>query len=236
MQKRWSMKSEFVVVVMCMLMHILLVEAAQGGDALGQNGKNQHEVSVRVEDFYLGQDRMQDLSWAEWFGKICENFMISIKIGICVLRLHLFSDHIYDQISLLQEKRAENLAELGDLQKALWYSQESLRNSAYYLAEYENKIVAMQLCDTISMQAIQNVRDQIMQYTQHVQTHIITMTDFAEDEKKSASWQTYERMLMRYFEKMQQVMQSIDACDELLCKHDSGYCIPESSFDADQYD
>ena len=104
----------------------------------------------------------------------------------------------------------------------------------------------MQFLKEVKSETIERVRDQIIQYSQHVQSHIITITDFASDEKETDAWRKYESVLMRYFEKMQQVMQSIDTYDELLCNHDAQCynaahhdvfenCM-NSDFDPDEYD
>lgn len=170
------------------------------------------------------EDDMQDLTWFEWLQKMFESFMLYTQITICKIRLYVFAQTAEKDISLLQEKLAENLAELGNIKKALYYSQESLHSSVRYLSDFENQICMMQKSEKCTSESLEKLRDQIIQYTQHVQSHIITMTDFASDEKSSDSWQVYEKMLMRYFEKMQQVMQNVDECDELLCKHDPQYC------------
>ena len=159
-------------------------------------------------------------------------------MSVCKIRFYLFGQTTDKDVSLFQEKLAENLAELGYLKKALWYSQESLHSSMRHLAYFEKQICAMQKIEKITSESVEMLRDQIIHYAQHVQSHIITMTDFASDEKGSASWQVYEKMFMRYFEKMQQVMQSIDECDELLCSHDAHFCSSahHDEFDSEMYD
>ena len=211
---------------------------------------SQEQISCESQSAVLHecmQDDVHDLTWFEWLQKIGESFFVYIQMSVYKIGMYVFTQNKYKQISLLQEKLAENAAELGYLNKALWYSQESLHNSVHHLTQFEDTIRDMQNSKHATFEAIENVRDQIIQYTQHVQAHIITMTDFAADEKNSGSWQLYEKMLMQYFEKMQQVMQNIDACDDVLCKHDEHYCMSasqkaafeycmNSDFDPDQYD
>ena len=197
------------------------------------------------------QDDVQDLTWFEWIERVFESCFLWMKITVCNMRIYLFSEMAYESISLLQQKLAENAAELGYVKKALWYSRKSLENSVLYLAEFESKFCKLQKSVHVQSALIQTMSDTIMKYTQHVQAHIITMTDFASDEKQSVCWELYEKMLMRYFEKLQQVMQTIDECDEFLCQRDSKYCASESQqaallavteecmssdFDPDMYD
>ena len=178
------------------------------------------------------EDTIQDLTWFEWIQKMVENFILHMQITIDKIRFYLFSQATDEAVSLLQEKCAENSAELGNIKNALYYSQESLHSSVRHLSYFENQICALQKSEKCTSESLEKLRDQIIQYTQHVQSHIITMTDFASDEKSSDSWQVYEKMLMRYFEKMQQVMQNVDECDELLCKHEDRCCRSASQQEA----
>lgn len=192
------------------------------------------------------EDEVEDLSWFEWMQKVSENIFLHMQIVVYKIGLYVFRYNVYESISLVQEKLAENYAELGNIQKALWYSQESLHSSVYALSYCAHAIETMQKSQDTKFEMISSLRDHIVRYTQHVQSHIITMTDFASDEKDSDSWKTYESTLMSYFEKMQQVMQNIDLCEDLMCKHDAQYCstahheyfeqLLGSDFDPDAYD
>ena len=152
-----------------------------------------------------------------------------------------------EQISLYEERLAENLAELGLVSLALRISQDALRSSLLYLMRLSDQVDKMKKLENLKIALIEDMKNKIVQYAQHVQSHIITMTDFAVGCTHSLAWKTYEEYVVLYFEKMQQLMQAVECCDELLCKHDQQRCVSASAqaaldncmysdFDPDQFD
>lgn len=193
------------------------------------------------------EQAVPDLTFFEWMQKWIERIILSLRLKINKIFIYVCSYGTHQDLAVLQEKLAECCAELGSVQTALYYSEQSLLSSVQYLNNFVDQISFVQNTKDADVQIIENVRDQFVKYTQHVQAHIITMTDFADEEKDSQGWHDYEEILMQYFEKMQQVMQNIDECDALLCQQDSSYCMSDeqrlqfenlmhTDFDPDVYD